>query len=83
MADKITNGMLLEHIQAMRNDLQQQIMGLRNDMEKGFAGVARKFVEIDAKFEDARLHREALQEDLVATMRQVGKHEKKLVRLSK
>ncbi len=81
MANDISTGMLLEHMQGMKNDLQQQIAGLDNKVEKGFSKVDRKFEEIDRKFEEAKQHRQALQEDLDASIRMLGKHEAKLSRL--
>jgi peptidoglycan hydrolase CwlO-like protein len=81
MTEEITNRVLLEHIQAMKQDLQMQITALDRKVDTGFTYMHRKFSDIDAKLEDARQHREALQEDLVATIRQVAKHEKKLARL--
>ncbi len=75
MADEVTNGMLLAHMQGMKNDLQQQIVILNQKID----GLAQK---VNEGFEDARLHRQALQEDLDATIRMVGKHEVKLARMS-
>lgn len=88
MADEITNTVLLEHIQAMKNDLQSQI----KDLSVKLLGLDGKFTGLDGKvtrlqeamergFEEARQHRQALQEDLYATMRIVSKHDKKLARL--
>ena len=83
MADDITNKMLLEHMQAMKYELQQQINTLQLDM----TGLKKevKCLRWDMKrgFEEARLHREALQEDLKATMRIQRKHGRKLAQLSK
>lgn len=66
--------MLLEHMQAMKGDLQNQIAGLDKKIT-----VLKEAMH--AGFEDARQHRQALQEDLEASMRMLGKHEEKLARL--
>jgi len=58
----ITNRMLLEHQQAMRSDLTKRIDHMEMKMD-------RKFVDVDRQFAEARQHREALQEDLEATIR--------------
>lgn len=76
MADEIiTNGVLLEHIQAMKNDLIQRIDLVDTTVE-------RLTQRVEQGFEEARLHRQALQEDLDATIRMVGKHDKKLACIS-
>lgn len=82
MADKkvITNKVLLQHIQDMKNDLQQQINRLDQKVDRGFVEVHVRFAEVARKFEEARQHRQALQEDLDATIRLVSKHEVKLAR---
>ena len=83
MAEEITNIVLLEHMQGMKNDLQQQIA----DLDAKIGGLDGKVSRLDKKmtegFEDARLHRQALQEDLEATMRMLSKHDAKLARLSR
>lgn len=88
MADDITNRMLLEHIQAMKNDLQQQISGIDarvNGLQEEVASLRGEFVSLRGEmrfgFEEARLHRQALQEDLDATIRMQSKHDAKLARL--
>ncbi len=81
MAQRITLGIILEHIQALKNDLQQQISRLDQKVDKGFDEVNRRFVEVDRKFEEARLHRQALQEDLEATIRLQSKQQKQIRRL--
>ena len=85
MADDITNGVLLEHMQGMKNDLQQQIVGLKNDLQKQISRLDEKLTRlaqrVEQGFEDARLHRQALQEDLEETMRVQGRHGAKLARL--
>lgn len=89
MKERITLRVILEHIQASKNDLQRQIIQL----DAKFTG---KFDALDAKFEgklarlerqmiqgfeDARLHRQALQEDLEETMRVQSKHARQLNRI--
>lgn len=81
---------LLDHMQGMKNDLQQQITGLGDkvtsldrrvsNLESNVTNLA---VAMRQGFDDARLHRQALREDLEATMRQQRKHNTKLVRLTK
>lgn len=76
MAQKITNAILLGHIQTMKHDLQTQIGNLRIDF-------ARMEIQMRQGFEEARHHRQALQEDLNATIRLQGKHTTAIARLSK
>jgi len=79
--DNITNKMLLEHMQAMKNELIQKFYGLENR----FSGLENKVSHLEQKmdqgFEEARQHREAMQEDLDATIRMQAKHDKKLARI--
>lgn len=76
--DDITNGMLLQHMQGMKTDLQQQISHLDEKIDH----VAEKLTEkMDQGFEDARRHRQALQEDLEETMRVQSRHGAKLARI--
>lgn len=102
MANEITNTMLLEHMQEMKEDLQNQIIGLQGQiigvdtriegLDNRVEGLGNRIDNLDKKiiilkeemhsgFEDASQHRQALQEDLEASMRILGKHETKLVRL--
>ncbi len=82
MADNITNGMLLEHMQGMKNDLQQQIANVDKKLTNLIKGVEIKLTEdMTRGFEEARQHRQALQEDLEETMRVLSQHGKKLARL--
>ncbi|MDD4287845.1 MAG: hypothetical protein PHO20_03690 [Candidatus Peribacteraceae bacterium] len=74
MTDDITNGVLLEHIQGMRNDLQQQISALQQQ-------ISALAAEVHQGFKEAQEHRQALQEDLEETMRVQSKHAAKLVRV--
>lgn len=90
MADEIiTNGVLLQHIQAihgemltMNNGLQQQINGLGQQIVGLRLEMNQRFFEVNQKLEEARQHRQALQEDLDATIRMVGKHQVKLAKIS-
>ena len=85
MADDITNGMLLQHMQGMKNDLQQLINGLKTELKQDIGRLDNKITvlatQVEQGFEDARQHRQALQEDLEETMRVQGKHGAKLARL--
>jgi hypothetical protein len=74
MADDITNLVLLEHMQAMKADLQTQITALDRKMEKRFTGV-------EEKLEDVRQHSLMLEEDLKAAIDILLKHDRKLARL--
>ncbi len=74
MADDITNIALLQHIQAMKSGLELQIAAVDQKIDKNTD-------EMRKGFEEARQHRQALQEDLEATMRMLSKHETKLARL--
>ncbi len=74
MVKDITNSVLLEHIQALKNDLQSQISRLDKKIDRIDA-------KVDRGFEEARQHREALQEDVEVTMHAVYAHGKKLARL--
>lgn len=78
MSEEISNGMLLEHMQAMKTDLQRQIAGLDKKIDTKIT-VLEKYVR--KGFEEARQHRQALQEDLDASIRMLGKHDAKLAHL--
>ncbi|MDD5055344.1 MAG: hypothetical protein PHZ00_03680 [Candidatus Peribacteraceae bacterium] len=78
MADEITNIVLLRHIQAMKSSLEDQIAAVDQKVDRNTALLTSA---MQKGFEEARQHREALQEDLEATMRMLGKHEAKLARL--
>ncbi len=89
MADDITNIVLLQHIQAMKSNLESQIASVDqkvSSVDQKVASVNQKVdkntMEMRTGFEEAHQHREALQEDLEATMRMLSKHESKLARLS-
>lgn len=81
MADDITNGMLLQHMQGMKYDLEVKI----DDVGRGLRGLAQKVDRLSQRveegFEEARQHRQALQEDLEATILMQAKHQAKLARL--
>ncbi len=81
--------MLLEHQQAMKGELLQYIHDLRSDtnglsrrMDRLELKVDRGFAEAAHRFEEARQHRQALQEDLEATMRTQFTHKKQLAVLT-
>jgi len=76
MGTRITLKVILEHIQASKNELQQQIALLHakvSEHDKRFDYLERRvtqgFEDVRVQMEDARLHRQALQEDLEETMR--------------
>ncbi len=71
----ITNRMLLEHQQAMKSELSERI----NHLEQKVDRLEQK---VDRGFEEARQHRQALQEDLDATIRLQGKHSEQLAQLA-
>ena len=85
MADDITNIVLLEHMQVMKSDLQQQIAALDQKIDQKIARVEKNTANLTEEmrkgFEEAREHRQALQEDLEATMRMLAKHNVKLAQL--
>ena len=85
MADDITNIVLLEHMQVMKSDLQQQIAALDQKIDQKIARVEKNTANLTEEmrkgFEEARQHRQALQEDLEATMRMLAKHNVKLAQL--
>ena len=74
MADDITNKMLLEHMQGMKEALQEQITGLGGN-------IVSLGMEMRQGFSDTQKDIQALQEDLVATMLMLDKHSTKLARL--
>ena len=86
MADDITNIVLLKHIHAMKSSLELQIAALDRKIDGINLGLNGKIVslteEMRTGFEEARQHRQALQEDLEATMQMLSKHGRKLARLS-
>lgn len=85
MADDITNIVLLQHMQAMKSSLEVQISAVKSTLEQQIAAVDQKIdkntQEMRTGFTETRQHLQALQEDLVATMQMLSRHEKKLVRL--
>lgn len=89
MADDITNRMLLGHMQAMKNELLQKIMAVEGGWENMGEGlqqlkivIQRLEQKVDRGFEEATQHRQALQEDLEATMQLQLKQQRKLERIS-
>jgi hypothetical protein len=81
MTEEITNLVLLEHIQAMKFDLQQQITGLDKKIDRVEIRLTSLEIRVEKGFEEARKHRQELQEDLDATINMLLKHDKKLARL--
>lgn len=78
----ITNRMLLEHQQAMKRELTDRITALEERVDRGFTDVNHRFMDVDRRFDEARRHREGLQEDLEATMMMQYRHEKELAVLT-
>ncbi len=78
----ITNRMLLEHQQAMKSEFSLRIGRLERKVDQGFASVDRRFFEVDRRFEEAGQHRQALQEDLEATIQMQSTHQKKIAVLA-
>jgi hypothetical protein len=83
MTQEITNLVLLEHMQAMKADLQQQITGIKSEMVgikgemSGIKGELRTLrVDMEKGFAEAHRHRQELQEDLDATINMLMKHDK-------
>lgn len=74
MADDITNIILLQHIQAMKSSLEEQIATVDKKVDRNAA-------EMRKGFQEAGEHRQALQEDLEETIHVLSKHEKRLARL--
>ena len=76
MEGEITNKVLLEHMQGMKHELLQKI-GLVEE------GLKRLRQDTNQGFEEAKQHRQALQEDLEETMRVQSGHTKRLATLSR
>jgi len=82
--------MLLEHMQGMKYEFLQRIGsvdgrlenmdGRLKNVEEGLKGLRQ---DTNQGFEEARQHRQALQEDLEETMRVQNGHTKKLATLSR
>lgn len=97
MNDDISNRVLLEHMQAMKIELKQDISRLSNrvgSVERRSEGLSSRMDNLHSRldhleqrmergFADAKAHREALQEDLEATILLQGKHEKRLTKLER
>ncbi len=88
MAKRITSAVILQHLQGLEQRIAKRFDAVEKDVRslRGeiliFRGeVHTSFEEAHNQFEDARKHREALQEDLDATIRMVGKHQRKLARV--
>jgi predicted nucleic acid-binding Zn-ribbon protein len=92
MKKRVTNIVILQHMHLMKSSLEQQIIAL----DQKVATLDRKITAVDEKvdsnatslrtemrrgFQEAHEHRQALQEDLEATMRMLSKHDRKLARL--
>jgi chromosome segregation ATPase len=93
MSDEITNKVLLKHMQAMKNDLQQQITGLDNKitgLDNKITGLDNKIDNVERRLKkhiddgllEAKEHRQALQEDLEATIAMQSKHQRKPEKIS-
>ncbi|MDP7246997.1 MAG: hypothetical protein QF741_00020 [Candidatus Peribacteraceae bacterium] len=86
MADDITNKVLLEHMQGMKAELLELILDIKSELKEvkfelnGKIDTLEK--KVDRGFEDARKHRQAIQEDLDASIVMLGKHQAKLEKVS-
>lgn len=69
-------------MQAMKNDLQTQITDVKTQITDVKTDVRGLREEMRQGFTEAKEHRQALQEDLEATMQLQLKHQEKLARLS-
>jgi peptidoglycan hydrolase CwlO-like protein len=87
MDDVVTNKMLLEHMQGMKNDLEQQI----GTLDKHVGGISMQLTSLEQKvtnltremregFEASERRDKGLQEDLDETIRVQGTHSRKLAR---
>jgi hypothetical protein len=75
---KITNKMLFDHIQLGRKETRE----IKKDLQRLEEKVDKGFAYVDRRFEEARLHREAIQEDLDATIKMQAAHEQELAVLT-
>ena len=89
MQDDITNKVLLELMQSIKISLDSDIKVIKGDIigiKEDITGIKEdiKGVKIDMKtgFEEAALHRKALQEDMEATIGMQAVHQKKLAKIS-
>lgn len=77
---KVTNAMLLQFMQGVKEELIHRIdaveVKLRKEMKEGFA-------KVDRQLEEAKQHRQALQEDLEVTISMQAKQQKQLASLSR
>lgn len=60
----ITLGDVITHIRGVKQELQDEIRGVKKD-------VRSLRIQMNEGFKEAKEHREALQEDLVATMQDI------------
>jgi hypothetical protein len=89
MKTRVTNIVILQHMHLMKSSLEQQILGVKSSLEEKIAVLDQKIegkttsltAEMRRGFQEAREHRQALQEDLEATMRMLSRHDRKLARL--
>ncbi len=89
MTSDITNTVLLEHMQGMKLELQTEVKNMKIELQKEIKSskfelqnqISQLNGKVDRGFEDARVHRTALQADLDASIRMLAKHDRKLVRL--
>ncbi len=85
----ITGKILLQHMQAGFNRMDRQFKKIDErfkQVDERFERLERRvdegFADANRKFEEARLHREALQEDLDATIRKQAVHDRELAMIS-
>ena len=80
MKNRITLRILLEHIQASKNDLQQQIKGIEKrlfGLKTGFEGLEKR---MERGFQESKLWDEKLRADLFETILLQAKHSRKLLK---
>ncbi len=80
--DAITNAVLLQHMQSMKSDLQTQISGLDKKLTGATEDLRLLKIEVRQGFEDVRQRQDSMQEDLEASIQMLGRHQRKLARMS-
>ena len=68
MPDEITNKVLLEHMQGIKYELKQEMKDMKQEIHGVKSDLSRLEQKVDRGFEEASQHRQALQEDLTATI---------------
>lgn len=75
---------LYNEMMTLRQVFQSEMTTMKRDLQAQITSLDRKVDRLSDRvergFEEARVHRQALQEDLDATIRMVGRHEVKLAK---